>query len=335
MEFLSTDNKECQVDYLLSETNQDFTEELRLLMEAHDALCDNPMIKGDLIPEADLQSIGSDQCSSDSGVVSPGSSTGKDELFYKDIFDSSFMLTHTDSKPRVELQTFCSTIDPSSLSQSSAITATESSSHSSDIVTPSSFQSLSGNLLSSITVTPQSSVIPSVQATTTSTIPSKPSETAGLFLDRNKKNAIAAKLNRQKKKEYVQSLEAQVSTLQSENKQLKAWHSQTQHKVIDLESEVRYLKNVLANQSTLSNLLQNIPQIDNVQLTTSFGVTCKRSRFPDDNDASHSKKTKSDNLSSSSSIAGVCLHVLNNTASLEFCSECSLRHSTVVTPVGV
>ena len=144
--------------------------------------------------------------------------------------------------------------------------------------------------------------------------------------ERNRKNAIAAKVNRQKKKHYVQGLEAQVASLESENHQLQTWYSRSQESVTRLQSEVKYLKNVLANQSTLSKLLCNIPQIDGIVLSTSFNATtddCHMTHCKDVGlDISLSpKKEKID----SDGVGGVCLHVLGNTASLEFCATCSER----------
>lgn len=288
MEFLSTDTQECphQVDYLLSENNQDFTEELRLLMEAHDALSFDIPIADVIRAEGKLS--GSDS-SSDSGIVSPGSCE-EDDLLYKDVLVLS---------------------PPVVIESSSSIVQTVPSTSLSPINAPQS-----------------------MKQTKTAEMPSKPEAK----IDRNTKNAIAAKLNRQKKKEYVSNLESQVSSLQSENEQLKAWHSKTESLIADLKSEVKYLNNVLANQSTLSTLLHNIPQIDNIKLSSSFVMPDVRKRslvMSDDRDellyrSSNSKRPKVDTTAGNSGIAGVCLHVLNNTASLEFCSECSRRHSTTI-----
>ncbi len=144
--------------------------------------------------------------------------------------------------------------------------------------------------------------------------------------ERNRKNAIAAKLNRQKKKHYVQGLEAQVASLETENHQLQTWYSRSQESVTRLQSEVKYLKSVLANQSTLSKLLRNIPQIDGIVMSSSFNATtddCHTTHCEDKGlDISLSpKKAKID----SDGVGGVCLHVVGNTASLEFCATCSER----------
>ncbi|KAK2898046.1 hypothetical protein Q8A73_014426 [Channa argus] len=55
----------------------------------------------------------------------------------------------------------------------------------------------------------------------------------------NNKNAIAARLNRLKKKEYVGSLEKKVGTLSTENNALKQENSQLTKRVEELEDETR------------------------------------------------------------------------------------------------
>ena len=272
MEFLSTDNQEYPVDYLLSETCQDFTEELRLLMESHDALSQVSQVASS--PNV-YQSMNS-ETGSDSGVLSPGS---EDERLCNVL---NVQPSYFSSKSR----------------HTPTVLSTNQSSYNEDIKPQTSFTCQAGIDIKSAQTDDQSG--------------------------RNKKNAIAARLNRQKKKEYVQGLEAQVSSLQSENSQLKHLSSQMVESVSKLQLEVKYLKNVLANQSTLSKLLQHIPQIDEVKLSTSL-VARKRSRTnggePDI--LCTSKKIKQD-------IAGVCLHVVNNTASLEFCASCSQRSTATL-----
>ncbi|XP_052092103.1 uncharacterized protein LOC127728599 [Mytilus californianus] len=133
--------------------------------------------------------------------------------------------------------------------------------------------------------------------------------------EKNKKNAKQAKMNREKKKAYIKNLEDEVDSLQSQNANLNDKMDKLEHHKNALEEEVDYLKSVLANQSTLSNLLKNIPNA-NVKLTSSFRER-KRSAAHDHDyqgKTKHCKKSKS---------AGVCLHVENENVSLEFCASCS------------
>ncbi|XP_061197715.1 probable basic-leucine zipper transcription factor D [Saccostrea echinata] len=132
--------------------------------------------------------------------------------------------------------------------------------------------------------------------------------------ERNRKNAVQAKINREKKKAYIKNLEDDVELLKSENKTLKENCDKLQmsHKV--MEEELDYLRSVLANQSALSNLLQNIPNVKNVELSSSFSR--KRQSIDRDHDYPTNKRPKSVS-------AGVCLHVHQDKVSLEFCAKCS------------
>lgn len=137
--------------------------------------------------------------------------------------------------------------------------------------------------------------------------------------ERSRKNAIQAKINREKKKAYIKSLECDVEQLKSENKTLKNKCDKMQKSYKTMEEELVYLKSVLANQSALSGLLQNIPNVKNVQLTSSFFR--KRKSIESDHDYPMSKR------SSSAVSGGVCLHVHQDKVSLEFCATCSKEAS--------
>lgn len=86
----------------------------------------------------------------------------------------------------------------------------------------------------------------------------------------NSKNAIAARDNRLKKKKYIADLEETVSNLQVENERLREQSKQNGHTLCALQSEVSYLRKVLANQSTLSAILKNVMKTPGITLTTSF-----------------------------------------------------------------
>lgn len=131
--------------------------------------------------------------------------------------------------------------------------------------------------------------------------------------ERNRKNAIQAKMNREKKKAYIKSLEDNVDQLKKDNRTLKVNNEKLQKSYKTMEEELEYLRSVLANQSALSSLLKNIPQVKNVQLSSSFSK--KRKLIENDHD--YPLPTKSADL------AGVCLHVHQDKVSLEFCAKCS------------
>ncbi len=147
-------------------------------------------------------------------------------------------------------------------------------------------------------------------------------------LERNQKNAIQAKFNREKKKMYVQGLEESEKTLKQENTQLKQQNLDLVNNKKSLEDEVDYLKSVLANQSTLSSLLKNIGNVQGVSLTTSFEASRKRSLEHDhdynERPAKKLRGKKSMNPKSATvASGGICLHVANENVSLEFCRACA------------
>lgn len=139
------------------------------------------------------------------------------------------------------------------------------------------------------------------------------------------KNAIAARLNRMKKKEYVSSLERKVSGLSSENSGLKAENAQLTRRVEELEGETRYLRAVLANESVLAQLLARLGGVSGMKLSSSlfqgsgasdcsdhdYALPCKRAKVEEEEEAA----------------GGVCLHVDRNHVSVEFCPECAQRAS--------
>lgn len=137
--------------------------------------------------------------------------------------------------------------------------------------------------------------------------------------DRNRKNAEQAKLNRQRKKVYVQSLEKTVKESQGHVDMLqKRLEAETAEKD-SLKQEVEYLKAVLANQSALAGLLKNIPSVGGVNLSSSF-MSQKRSAEMD-----HSYTPNKKQCSQPLTSAGVCLHVDDDNVSLEFCYHCAKK----------
>ncbi|KAF7250987.1 CREB/ATF bZIP transcription factor [Varanus komodoensis] len=72
------------------------------------------------------------------------------------------------------------------------------------------------------------------------------------------KAAAAARLNRQKKKQYVLGLESRLQGLSAENRQLRDRNRGLCRRLRDLERETSYLRAVLANQSALGRLLSHL-----------------------------------------------------------------------------
>ena len=130
---------------------------------------------------------------------------------------------------------------------------------------------------------------------------------------KSRKNAEAARQNRIKKKQYLEELEKERSTLKIEKVVLKTRCQEFQRKCQLLQEKVEYLENVLANESTLASLIKNIPQIPDVKLTSSF-LSRKRPN-PGLNTADTNSKRRV--------TPGVCLHVSEDVVSLELCHNCS------------
>ncbi len=151
-----------------------------------------------------------------------------------------------------------------------------------------------------------------------------------LVSDKSRKglsSAEQARLNRQKKKAYIQGLEGQIAGLTKENDKLKAGSAKLRSERDSLQEEVLYLRNVLANDSALAGLLSNINNVKQVHLTTSFAKGRKRLALDADHDygrptPAKRKFAEPSNVSRKAS-GGVCLHVDSNKVSMEFCAKCA------------
>lgn len=135
------------------------------------------------------------------------------------------------------------------------------------------------------------------------------------------KNAIAARLNRLKKKEYVNNLEKKVGLLLAENGTLKQENGQLTKRVEELEDETRYLRAVLANQSVLAQLLS---RLSGMKLSSSLFQNANP------NDHNYALPRKRVKVKEKETSGGVCLHVDQNHVSVEFCRECAESASTSV-----
>ncbi|XP_039656623.1 CREB/ATF bZIP transcription factor isoform X1 [Perca fluviatilis] len=136
------------------------------------------------------------------------------------------------------------------------------------------------------------------------------------------KNAIAARLNRLRKKEYVDSLEKKVGVLSSENNVLKQENSQLTKRVEELEDETRYLRAVLANESMLAQLLSRLSGVNGMKLSSSLF------QGPHSNDHDYALPRKRVKVEEKETAGGVCLHVDKNHVSVEFCTKCAESAST-------
>lgn len=158
---------------------------------------------------------------------------------------------------------------------------------------------------------------------------SSPERLSGLKMNRKNqsscvinKNAIAARLNRLKKKEYVTSLEKKVGILSTENSGLKQENSKLTKRVEELEDETRYLRAVLANESMLAQLLSRLSGVNGMKLSSSIFQGCES------NDHDYALPKKRVKVEEKETSGGVCLHVDKNHVSVEFCTKCAESAST-------
>ena len=140
------------------------------------------------------------------------------------------------------------------------------------------------------------------------------------------KNAQQARINRQRKKAYIQGLESKLADMHKENAIMKSETLHLRRDKRSLENEVLYLKRVLSNDSALANLLRNIDS-DGVTLSKSFENQRKRSLALDHDYGRPTSKCRRSESANDNPVkqatGGVCLHVDTGRVSLEFCSKCA------------
>ena len=175
------------------------------------------------------------------------------------------------------------------------------------------------------------------------------------------RNAVMAKLNRERKKQHMSHLEKKVGLLGTENDALKKQNVCLRKKVSILAKELQYVKGVLANQSALAGLLNNIQatglefhssmpvsrvkqdpelHVKNETLESAEVPLGKRRKGLNDHDycleTSSRLESNAENCDDFAvgneddekvpvvpNASGVCLHVSGRSVSLEFCSKCS------------
>lgn len=131
------------------------------------------------------------------------------------------------------------------------------------------------------------------------------------------KNALAARLNRLKKKEYLNGLEQRVGALTSENRLLKQENGSLSKRVEELENETRYLRAVLANESMLAQLLSRLSGVNGMKFSTSLF------QENSENDHDYAMPRKRVKVEDKDTAGGVCLHVDKDHVSVEFCTKCA------------
>lgn len=131
------------------------------------------------------------------------------------------------------------------------------------------------------------------------------------------KNAIAARMNRLKKKEYVSGLEQRVGSLTTENRVLKQENGNLNKRVEELENETRYLRAVLANESMLAHLLSRLSGVNGMKFSTSLF------QESNENDHDYAMPRKRVKVEDKDTAGGICLHVDKDHVSVEFCTKCA------------
>lgn len=145
------------------------------------------------------------------------------------------------------------------------------------------------------------------------------------------KNAIAARENREKKKQYVSNLEQKVERLEEENSKKDVLLDTFKKNQEALVCEVQYLRACLANSTEISAVINSVKRIPNFkQVTTSMGINSKNQENRkrclksgnEENEASPARKRRIQALTGADK-AGICVHVSDGSVSLEFCAQCS------------
>ncbi|KAK1800478.1 hypothetical protein P4O66_005694 [Electrophorus voltai] len=131
------------------------------------------------------------------------------------------------------------------------------------------------------------------------------------------KNAMAARMNRLKKKQYLSGLEQRVGSLTSENRLLKQENSNLNKRVEELENETRYLRAVLANESMLAQLLSRLSGVNGMKFSSSLF------QESNENDHDYALPRKRVKVEDKDAAGGVCLHVDKDHVSVEFCTKCA------------
>eukprot|EP00794_Sanderia_malayensis_P013510 gene13510-14920_t len=171
----------------------------------------------------------------------------------------------------------------------------------------------------------------------------------------NNKNAVMARLNRQRKKRYVENLEFEVSHLRQQNKTFAIENKKLKDRTAKCDEEISYLKGILHNQSMLSSVIKAVSSVPGITLAGTVSTSddfesmgdstaqspsdknntvggqdekfSRRKRQLGLNDVRHCKKKNHQSNGAKNARAGICLHVSSKNVSVEYCHHCS-RHAS-------
>jgi len=144
-----------------------------------------------------------------------------------------------------------------------------------------------------------------------------------VVVDKSRKNAEMARLNRRRKKRYVSNLEAETKSLRVRNKKLMEYKSKSQNQIHELQSEVAYLRSVINNDSMISSVLKSISNNPDVELKKQNLFKNKFTNMTSSISGKHGPSSENQREFN----GGVCLHISNNKVGLEFCSSCNKEQS--------
>ena len=173
------------------------------------------------------------------------------------------------------------------------------------------------------------------------------------------KSAIAARENRVRKKKHMNILQNTVHTLTTENSCLRQHATQLEGTVDSLKREVTYLRQVIANESTLGPLLKNVCSTPGVEFVGSqllgvdlsdeddlsdeadFPARCTSRNAAGDarmtnkhqrvdlkhtcHDHDYATTGGATTRDNDAGAAGICLHVTGRSVSLELCEVCNSK----------
>lgn len=159
------------------------------------------------------------------------------------------------------------------------------------------------------------------------------SVTDSYYMDKSmSKNAIAARENREKKKQYIQGLERENAQLKLNEKHLKSDILEKDNTIAALTERVCYLEGVINNKTEIGSLIKSIRNTPGIKsISTSIGCNSVATRGNarggsrastsnyDENDACQAWKEQIPPKDKN----GICLHVVNGNLSLEYCPTCS------------
>ena len=160
-----------------------------------------------------------------------------------------------------------------------------------------------------------------------------------------KSQAEKAKEQRERKKKYVQELQATIAELKRDKEGLQQVTVQLSKTIDSLKDEISYLKGVIANQSELATILRSIANSPGISISCSVlqdsegnsGKNSKRKFDPTGKEGenlsqdNNKKRKVNKNAVETGGNSGVCVHVQSGKVSLEFCAECSKKANSILT----